>query len=107
DPTGALERAVLRLERLSREKGGVPHVRLTAAFSDGERLFAVRYASDEQAPTLYHRWSLRRGGRAVVSEPLEQDEGDWLPVAQGSFCLFEGDRVRVEPFRPDPLAVAA
>ena len=107
DPKGALERAVLKLEALSREKGCGPHLRLTAALSDGERLYAVRYASDEHAPTLYHRWSPRRGGRAVVSEPLEQDEGDWLPIAPGSFCTFEGETLHVEPFAPKALAAAA
>ena len=107
DPRGALERAVRRLEHLSREKGCLPHLRLTAALSDGQRLFAVRYASDDQAPTLYHRWSLRRGGRAVVSEPLEQDEGDWLQVDPGSFCTFDGREVVVEPFEPERLAAVA
>ncbi len=99
EPKGALERATARLEALSRAKGATPHVRLTAAFSDGERLYAVRYASDDQAPTLYHRWSDTRGGRAVVSEPLEAGEC-WDAVPQGSFCTFEGDAVRIEAFRP-------
>ncbi|SNX68958.1 glutamine amidotransferase [Cereibacter ovatus] len=107
DPKGALERSVRRFEALARDKGGAPHLRLTAAFSDGQRLYAVRYASDDQAPTLYHRWSLRRGGRAVVSEPLEQDEGDWLEVAPGSFCVFEDESVRIEPFAPLGYAAAA
>ena len=95
-------------EALSRTKGGAPHVRLTAAFSDGKRLYAVRYASDDQAPTLYHRWSDSRGGRAVVSEPLEAGEC-WEAVPQGCFCTFEGRDVRIEPFTPtpDPAALAA
>ncbi len=106
DPKAALERATARLEALSRAKGSAPHVRLTAAFSDGKRLFAVRYASDDQAPTLYHRWSDTRRGRAVVSEPLESGEC-WESVPQGSFCTFEGDQVLTEPFTPDRLAAAA
>ncbi|SDE98208.1 class II glutamine amidotransferase [Rhodobacter capsulatus] len=107
DPKGALERATARLESLSRERGQGPHMRLTAAFSDGKRLYAVRYASDELAPTLYHRWSDTRQGRAVVSEPLEDGEGDWTPVPPGSFCIFEGASLRIEPFAPQPQAVAA
>lgn len=107
DPKGALERAVRRFETISREKGCAPHLRLTAALSDGERLYAVRYASDEHAPTLYHRWSARRQGRAVVSEPLESDEGDWQAVAPGSFCTFEGEAVTVEPFLPEARRAAA
>ncbi|MCB2111562.1 MAG: class II glutamine amidotransferase [Defluviimonas sp.] len=106
DPKGALERATARLEALSRQKGGQPHVRLTAAFSDGARLFAVRHASDAEAPTLYHRWSETQKGRAVVSEPLESD-GAWEAVPQGSFCTFAAGAVTIEPFRPCAVAAAA
>ncbi|MBS0565207.1 MAG: class II glutamine amidotransferase [Proteobacteria bacterium] len=108
DPKGALERATARMEALSRAKGCAPHFRMTAAFADGERLHAVRYASDDQAPTLYHRWSEARAGRAVVSEPLEAGEC-WEAVPPGSFCTFEGAGVRIERFapRPDEAALAA
>ena len=106
DPKGALERAGARLEGLSRAKGQGPHMRLTAAFSDGARLYAVRYASDDQAPTLYHRWSDTRLGRAVVSEPLESHEC-WDAVPPGSFCTFDGGEVRIEPFAPKVLTRAA
>lgn len=107
DPQAALERAAGRLMGLSRTKGAAPHLRLTCAFSDGETLYAVRYASDDKAPTLWHRWSDTRGGRAVVSEPLEADEADWQAIPQGSFCLFRGDSVEIRPFAPEALAAAA
>jgi glutamine amidotransferase len=100
DPRGAFERAAAWLETLSRERGTAPHLRLTAAFADGKRLYAIRYASDGKAPTLYHRMSEALGGRAVVSEPLEPDEPGWTEVPQGSFVTFEGEAVRTEPFRP-------
>lgn len=100
DPRAALERATARLEGLSRERGHLPHMRLTAAFSDGTRLYAVRYASDDQAPSLYHRWSDTRRGRAVVSEPLEVGQTDWEEIPAGSFCTFEGKSVTIEPFAP-------
>ncbi|MEI4486429.1 class II glutamine amidotransferase [Frigidibacter sp. MR17.14] len=106
DPCGALERAVGALEALSRQKGEGPHVRLTAALSDGERLYAVRYATDDRAPSLYHRWSVSRRGRAVVSEPLETGE-DWTVIPEGSFCTFSGDSVDIRPFRPTAIAAAA
>lgn len=100
DPKGAMERATARMEALARARGAAPHVRLTCAFSDGQRLFAIRYATDDLAPTLYHRWSDTRVGRAVVSEPLETGEGGWEPLPQGAFCTFDGGDMRVEPFLP-------
>lgn len=107
DPAGAMARATAAFEALAHQRGAAPYVRLTAAFSDGRRLYALRYASDDQAPTLYHRWSAGRGGRAVVSEPLDADETDWLEVPQGSFCIFEGEEVTILPFAPDKAQVAA
>ena len=107
DPAGAMARATARFQALARDRGEAPHVRLTAAFSDGQRLYALRYASDDQAPTLFHRWSENRNGRAVVSEPLESDEADGIEVPAQSFCVFEGARVAIAPFQPDLLRAAA
>lgn len=107
DPRGAMERASAAFIRLARDKGEAPHLRLTVAMSDGQRLYAMRYATDDQAPSLYHRWSDTRQGRAVVSEPLESGEENWLEIPSASFCTFEGDRVTVEDFRPCRLAAAA
>lgn len=107
DPRGALERSVAKFEALSRAHGSTPHIRMTAAISDGQKLYAVRYATDHLAPTLYHRWSKTHQGRAVVSEPLETDEADWELVPPGTFCTFDGDGVEMEPFAPVGVARAA
>jgi predicted glutamine amidotransferase len=107
DPRGALERAAARFINLARAKGQGPHLRMTAALSDGQRLYAVRYATDDAAPSLYHRWSDTRGGRAVVSEPLEAGEGGWEEVPPATFCTFDGTGVQMEAFLPCRLAAAA
>ena len=100
-PKQALERAVGQLEQMSRERGTTPHFRMSAAFSDGETLYTVRYASDAFAPTVYHRWSNSHGGRAVVSEPVEADEIDWIAVPPSSFCTFTNDGdTSTEAFKP-------
>lgn len=107
DPQGAMERAVARLVALSVARGAAPHLRLTAAFSDGETLYAVRAACDDLAPSLWHRWSDTRAGRAVVSEPLEADEQGWEAIPAGSFCTFRGASVDIRPFAVPALARAA
>ena len=107
DPLGATERAAARLISLARAKGQAPHLRMTAALSDGKRLYAIRYSTDDHAPTLYHRWSETRGGMAVVSEPLESDEGGWIAVPPYSFCVIDGERVEHYPFHPCKLQIAA
>ncbi len=107
DPLGAMERAAARLISLARAKGSAPHLRMTAALSDGKRLYAIRYATDDHAPTLYYRWSDTRGGMAVVSEPLESGEGGWIALPPFSFCTFEGERVEQRSFHPCKLQLAA
>ncbi|ESW61456.1 MAG: glutamine amidotransferase [Rhodobacter sp. CACIA14H1] len=108
DPQGAMERAAARVIALARAKGAAPHLRLTAALSDGERLHAVRFATDDMAPTLYHRWSERRQGQGGrVRTGWSRDEGDWTEVPAGSFCTFEGREVAIRPFSPCPARLAA
>lgn len=107
DPKRAMERAIGLMEALARERGVAPHVRAACALSDGERLYVLRYSSDDQAPSLYYRWSITRQGWAVVSEPLETDEGDWQEVAPGSFCVFGADGIQTVEFRPQFLDLAA
>ena len=102
-----MERAVARLTDLAMRRGTAPFVRAACAFSDGRRLYAIRHASDDHAPSLFHRWSRTRNGRAVVSEPLETDENDWTEVPPGSFCIFDGDSVTVQPFLPHLQSRAA
>lgn len=104
DPQGAMLRAIARLTDLSRARGSAPHLRMTAAFSDGRTLYALRCASDANAPTLYHRWM--GSGRAVVSEPLDPG-ADWVAVPPGSFCRFDGTEVLITPIDPATLARAA
>jgi len=101
DPQGALSRAVARLEGLSRQGGSTPHMRLSAAFSDGKRLFAVRYSSDHIAPSVYYRWSETRQGWAVVSEPLEPDEDGWTALAPGTFLELGDNGVALSEFIPN------
>lgn len=100
DPQGALRRAVARMENLSRQRGSTPNMRLSAALSDGKRLFAVRYSSDHIAPSVYYRWSDGQQGWAVVSEPLEASGNGWTELAAGTFLELNGDKVTLTDFSP-------
>ena len=101
DPIAAMELAVGRLETLSREHGEGPHMRFSAAYSDGQTLHAVRYASDYAAPTLFYRYSPSRAGFAVVSEPLEVDESGWSAVPAGQVVRFDREGgCETRAFRP-------
>ena len=98
NPKTALERATGRMEAMSRATGVTPHMRMTVALSDGERLYCARYASDAFAPTLYHK--AMNGGRVVVSEPLERTSGEWHAIPPGSFATITADGAEIQPFQP-------
>ncbi len=101
NPKRAMEQTIFELENMARETGEAPFMRCGAAFSDGKRLFAVRYASDRFAPTVYYRKSRRFGGYAVVSEPLEDGQDDWQELPAGSFLHIEDDTVIISEFVPN------
>ena len=96
DPIGAVAQALALLADLAPTR---PLIRLTAALTDGQRIYAFRWASDDRAPSLYHRWNARLGGREIASEPLEEPSG-WTAVEQGACMIFEGQDVRFQSFDP-------
>jgi glutamine amidotransferase len=114
DPVGAMERMAGLVERLGRKAGVSESLWMTLGFSDGERLFAVRYASDGDAPTLYYsrdvadvyrlnpalKAGLPPSTRMVVSEPLGAVAEAWVPVPQATALEVRGDQVVMRPFTP-------
>ncbi len=105
DPQGAVSRAVARVEDASRRAGFSPDVKLTAAFSDGETLWAVRHASDGKAPTLYTA-ATKSGGRCLVSEPFDRSGCDWQTVPPESFVAIGPHGMHFRSFLPAPVRLA-
>lgn len=114
DPAGAFARTIAQILGLMRAEGVDEPFRMTAAASDGRRLYAVRWSSDKHSPSLYwtqgHVEGCQDGklcldGRGrdsvlVLSEPLDEDPGHWTEVPDASFLVAEGGQVRVEPLAP-------
>ncbi len=100
DPVGSMERALGTVIEAARAVGAEPHLRFTSAFSDGERLFAVRYATDAHAPTLYASPMEARGGHCLVSEPFSDDAARWIEIPSGSAVEVSGAGMSVKPFSP-------
>ncbi|MTI43093.1 glutamine amidotransferase [Roseibium hamelinense] len=102
EPVPAMARAVRELEDMARTQGGAPFMRFASCWSDGETLYAARYASDHLAPTLYYR--CYGDGISIVSEPLDEAPGEWLEVESGSFIAVRNGTVSVGRFFPDKVA---
>jgi glutamine amidotransferase len=116
EPLPALERMAGFVEDLGRRNGFEYPLQMTIGLSDGERLYAVRYASGERVNTLYVSTSvadlkrlyphlpeiqaLSDEARAIVSEPLRALPGTWHEVAPAT-ALIVGPGADYEcPFTP-------
>lgn len=100
-PRLALERTALIVRDIACAQNHPARLRMTLAISDGETLYALRYASNDNPPSLYCRRSAENDGWIVVPEPLHEGL-EWQAVAENSFCTFTKQAVKIETF--DPLS---
>ena len=118
DAIGALERMAGFVEELGRSRGLEEPLQMTIGMSDGERLYAVRYASGPAVNSLYATRDARdvralcpndervqRLGdhsRAIVSEPLDDLPELWIEVPPSTALIIQpGDHTQI-PFTPQP-----
>lgn len=114
DPEKALARTVGWVET-ARDKFKIKlPFRITAALTDGKRLWAIRYSSHRKSPTLYHSLStahairdicgeseeLPKDGRIVLSEPLDNVSEHWEEVPESTLLKVENGEVTQKPFQP-------
>jgi glutamine amidotransferase len=114
DPITALARMAGFVEQTGRKHGIAESLWMTVAASDGNTTYAVRYASDGDAPTLYHsrdmeevyavnpalRGRLGPSTRMIVSEPVGAFAEHWQSVPQNSFVRVKQREIEVGPFAP-------
>jgi predicted glutamine amidotransferase len=117
DPIASLEAAIGLAEQAARDRGLEPAIQASIGVSDGNCVWAVRYATSERPRTLFASAdadSLRRlhpdnprlqllkeGDRLIVSEPLADLPGVWHEVPESSALVAErGGGLQHRPFRP-------
>ena len=97
-PLAAMAEAIGFVEELSHKVVGSSRIRFTASFSDGETLYAVRYSSDDQAPTLFA--APMGGGYCLVSEPLNDEKDAWVEIPASSAVIISDTGLDAVQFRP-------
>jgi glutamine amidotransferase len=116
DPLGAVSRAIGFVEALGREHGVEYPVQMTLGFTNGERLWAVRYSSEGKSRTLYasadrttvqslhpenERFKqLTDEDRVIVSEPLSDLPGVWIEVPEATALIVQHGSDEHHPFAP-------
>lgn len=84
DAARAVSRVLSRIAAL-RQPGDRPD-RITIVMSDGTRILALRHASDDLCPSLYHRTT--PSGTVVASEPLEAGQSGWVAFQRGTLVTL-------------------
>jgi predicted glutamine amidotransferase len=117
DPIGALERTIGLIETTGRKHRKSGLVQGTFGVSDGESLWAVRYATEGPARSLFasaeidavHRLypdddrlnRLTSDDRLIVSEPFSDLPGLWQEIPPASAVTVRyGGELEHRPFRP-------
>ena len=115
DPIASLERVIGLVEDTLRAHGIQPALQISIGISDGDRLWAVRYASRETPRTLFvsadvasvqalhpeneRLARLHPGDRLIVSEPLADLPGAWHEIAPSSAVMVTpGGELERRPF---------
>lgn len=116
DPPTAVARAVGFIEVVGRNSGIEAPVQMTVAITDGQTIWAIRYASTAIPRTLFHSASpavlrekypdnpafqgLSAETRLIVSEPLGDVEGVWSEIPVASCCTSRDGQIEIVSFAP-------
>lgn len=113
DPAGALARSIGQILEVMAVHRVEEPLRLTAAFTDGDTLYAARFSSDHQSPSLYYaigadlsvsagtcRFKSGQGTVLVLSEPLDTVDAAWQEVPEGRVLVARDGTVSLAEFAP-------
>jgi glutamine amidotransferase len=98
DPPAAFQKTIARILEIVKEAEVDEPFRMTAILSNGRHVYALRFATDPNPPSLF--WRHGDGQLTIVSEPLDFDSLNWNEVAPSRLLVAEGEgEVAVETFR--------
>jgi predicted glutamine amidotransferase len=116
DPPRAVQDAVGFIEATGRQHGVEHPIQMTVATTDGESIWAFRYASEGRARSLFFSTELQTlkmlypedtrfkdlddESRLVVSEPLGNLVGAWNEVPESSWGVIQPGRDELHSFEP-------
>ena len=110
DPPAAIARMITRVEAVRSQHRVTEPFNMTVAVSDGLTLYAARYGSAGDGPSLYHSASggalagvsdrlgdIESKATVVVSEPLNDVQQEWLAIPPRSLLTASADHSEVTP----------
>ena len=113
DVKAGLERMAGLIEHIAESYEVENALQMTLGLSDGKSLYAVRYSTEGNSRSLFHSENrdttmeiapdaarFSKDARAIVSEPLNGLEAEWVAVPEASFLTIVRGRISCEPFAP-------
>lgn len=89
-PVDAIRQTLLDITQLMENRNIKEPLKASICISDGVKLWAARYSSVNEAPTVFIR---KKGSNiSLASEPLERNR-DWKKITAQSILVIEGDTV--------------
>jgi predicted glutamine amidotransferase len=123
DPPAAVEAAVGLIEEVGKKHGVEHPIQMTAATTDGRKLWAFRYSSERNSRSLFYSTdvpTLRQlhpevpilavvsdESRLIVSEPLRDLPGSWNEVPESSYGVVQEGQDELHAFKPKAPTIAA
>ena len=103
DPLAAFAQTVKQVMQVMAEDSVDAPFRMSAALTDGDHIYAIRYASDAQAPSLFYASAdslVHADGVLIASEPLGTDAGPWQTIPQSHWLHVSPSGFRSGHFTP-------
>lgn len=93
----AVKKTINQIEEIVRSNHINEPLRISACWSDGDKVWALRYASDQHAPTLFYKAANNK--LIIASEPLDNEKECWTRVPQSHLLFVSGSEVSVRPLQ--------
>lgn len=96
DPFVALQKTISQIvDTMDKHKCSEP-LRFTSCLSNGDITIAIRFATDDQAPSLFSSES--EDQIFIASEPIDADRQKWRALAQGKYLINQNGNLKSMPF---------
>ena len=103
-PEQAITMTLKQILDIMKDKKITDPLRFTSVFSDGEEIIAVRFSSDDRAPSLYCKEFSHH--IVIGSEPLDHSSDSWTQVPAGHIAKIKGRHYQIQP-SPELLKMTA
>lgn len=105
DPVSAMASVLNDIVTMMQEARIMEPLRFTAALTNGQDVFAFRWASDTKPATLYVRETEQ--GIVIVSEPLDHTKANWQEVPRSCALIARHNQKMTMRCMNEAMALAA